>query len=397
MGKSLFTSPLATIDVKDVIAFCEQAVAESVNLDYKREIPAGDKLAKTVTSFANTFGGVVLLGVDEDDRSRPKPPFVGMTYEPKLEERIWSILIENTYPPVLPEIQICAPENDRTFVVIRVAQSATTPHAVRHNTSVFLRTGNITKPELLERLATIEEVDWLKDRRRRSEEFRQTIISSIRARRHILSIVRRLQLATKPEVEVWLGPKYPSEPLLAPRDLEDRRKRRGLYVDRVSEDLRVHDGVASALITKDMVGIYAETNVFGYTLVAVNLETPDMPTVVSLSSIIGTMAEVVRFATTLLPAVGYWGVCQLSVTLRGVAGHHLRPLGEHWVGSEKTQLDNELEFRRDIAGPSLSDDIALETLIGEVAATLAWSFGWKIEVDEVTRHLGKSDLWRRSP
>src|SRR5262249_25059601 len=160
----------------DVVAFCEQGLPESINLDYKREMTAPEKLAKTVSSLANTFGGVILLGVDEDDASRPKPPFDGLEFEPKIEERIWSILIEHIYPPVLPEVHVCPPEANRTFVVIRVAQSATPPHAIRHNTSVYLRTGNISKPELLERLATMEELPWLREQRRRSEELKARII-----------------------------------------------------------------------------------------------------------------------------------------------------------------------------------------------------------------------------
>jgi predicted HTH transcriptional regulator len=148
--KSLFTASLSEIVFSDVVAFCEQDLPESVNLDYKVEITAAEKLAKTVTSFANTFGGLIIIGIDEDDSSRPKRPFEGLLFEPKIEERVWSILIEHVYPPVLPEVHVCAPDDGRTFVLIRVPQSATTPHAIRHNTLAYLRTGNISKPELLE-------------------------------------------------------------------------------------------------------------------------------------------------------------------------------------------------------------------------------------------------------
>jgi predicted HTH transcriptional regulator len=148
MGKSPFTAPLAALEFADVVAFCEQGLPESINLDYKVQMTAAEKLAKTVSSFANTFGGLIVLGVDEDAASKPNPPFDGLPFEPKLEERVWSILMEHVYPPVFPEVHVCSPMNDRTFVLIRVAQSTTTPHAIRHNTAVYLRTGNISKPEL---------------------------------------------------------------------------------------------------------------------------------------------------------------------------------------------------------------------------------------------------------
>src|ERR1043166_2935406 len=141
MAKSPFTAPLASLEFADVVAFCEQGLPESINLDYKLQITAAEKLAKTASSFANTFGGLIVIGVDEDSASKPKLPFDGLQFEPKLEERIWSILMEHVYPPVFREVHVCSPVTDHTFVLIRVAQSITTPHAIRHNTAVYLRTG----------------------------------------------------------------------------------------------------------------------------------------------------------------------------------------------------------------------------------------------------------------
>ena len=37
-------------------------------LDYKRDFPR--KLEKTISAMANTFGGIVLIGVEEDDQSK---------------------------------------------------------------------------------------------------------------------------------------------------------------------------------------------------------------------------------------------------------------------------------------------------------------------------------------
>lgn len=158
---SIFTKPILEISYQDVIAFCQQGIGESVNLDYKKDFPSSG-LEKTISAFANSFGGVILIGVEDED-SKPKPPFEGIEYKDRLEERVWNIIVDNIYPPVFPEIRVCPPCNNKTFVTIRVPQSNETPHAIYNNTQVYVRTGNRNKPE---DLATVEQIEWLRNRRR---------------------------------------------------------------------------------------------------------------------------------------------------------------------------------------------------------------------------------------
>jgi hypothetical protein len=395
MARSIFTAPIEEITFADVVAFCEQATPESVNLDYKLQLPEGEKLAKTVTAFANTFGGVVLVGVDEDEKSCPKTPFDGLIYASKLEEQVWSMLMANIYPPVLPEIHVCVPEDGKTFIVIRVAQSVIAPHAIRHNTNVYLRTGNITQPTLVERLATINEVEWLIDRRRRSEELRESIVARMHSHARTLERLRQMT-ATKPRIDVWLGPKFPVAALLGRADLEELRRSTRLYVDQFSEEIRVHDGVARTYFTSDALETYAETNIFGFIFESGGLGslTDNQPNVVFLASAVDAIADVIRFATKFLPKLGYWGACEIGITLHNLEGKTLRPLGDRWVTQQKVQLEDTLEFRREVT--TVTDEAALEVLIADVVTAIAWSFGWNVDAPATAHHLSRSDSWRRS-
>jgi len=397
MAQTLWTKAVGDITIADVISFCEERISESVNLDYKREFPSGDKLAKTVSAFANTFGGLVLIGVDEDDESRPRPPYTGIALEPKLEERVWNVLTEHIQPPLFPDVRVCPPENDRTFVMIRISPSATAPHAVRNNTSIYLRVGNITKREETERLATIPEVSWLADRRAKSVALKQRLVS--RAYERCASIRDLYDLtAESPKVHVWLGPKFPTASLLTLAALDDLRAKVNLYADRHSEVSRVHEGIIHSYKGEHDLDTFTETNIFGYTfhsagITALRLNNPD---VVFLSLITDAIADVVRFSSSFLPSAGYWGDLELHVHVRNVRGTRLRRFGDSYFFSQSAQIDETFEISRDLSGFIWRDEELLQDVIGDVLASVAWAFGGRLDVGEVRAYLAKCREWRRA-
>lgn len=76
---------------------------EGDTLEFKREMSSSSDLAKLVTAFYNTRGGVIVFGV-EDGTGRP----VGVTSPQGIEEGVNSILRARCSRDVMPGIEIVA-------------------------------------------------------------------------------------------------------------------------------------------------------------------------------------------------------------------------------------------------------------------------------------------------
>ena len=71
----LFTKPKDEITFSDVEDFCREW-PEGVRVEYKREIA---HIPKIVSSFANTQGGVFIIGAETDEQNKVKSPIQGIS------------------------------------------------------------------------------------------------------------------------------------------------------------------------------------------------------------------------------------------------------------------------------------------------------------------------------
>ncbi len=133
--------PLAEQDYADVQAFLQQQIGENLTLDYKRELSTRSdrdhaELCKDVSALANSQGGMILYGVDEDstDRMPQLPPFgtprtVGRQ---SVEEWASQVLRSGVQPPLDFEMETFdyGGGPDRCVLVVRTNASPSSPHMV---------------------------------------------------------------------------------------------------------------------------------------------------------------------------------------------------------------------------------------------------------------------------
>ncbi len=169
---SLWYKPVTEIAFADVDAFCQAKIKEGLRLDYKSEMPKD--LAKTVAAFANTLGGLILIGVEATKENEPIwPPKTVLASG--ISEQITQTCQDAIYPPVRPQIQIvpCPDDPQQAIAVVRIDESAEAPHAIASRTKVYIRTGDVNKPI---DLADIDRIKYHFDRRNLIEVERESLI-----------------------------------------------------------------------------------------------------------------------------------------------------------------------------------------------------------------------------
>jgi predicted HTH transcriptional regulator len=94
---------------------------EGFGLEFKRRISSAEKIARTIISFANTKGGTILFGVDDDGS------IVGVESEKSEAELIEIAGRDFCDPPIHPAITI-VPFDGRDVIVCRIEESRVKPH-----------------------------------------------------------------------------------------------------------------------------------------------------------------------------------------------------------------------------------------------------------------------------
>lgn len=214
-----FTKPIHDLTFEDIVDFCKKQLPEGKQLDYKYMLPKNnEKLAKSIASFANSMGGTIIIGVNDDKNDKPKPPFTGIPYHEKMRNMIEDIIQSYIDPIVFVDINVCVGKQNRMFVVVNIPQSNLTPHLVGKNKRAYIRTGQSSRPEAI---VHPEKLPWLLDHRKKSERLRHILYD--KAESHFDNYLKTKNVKTdgRSVFTLSLLPMYPEEPLIDYRELPE--------------------------------------------------------------------------------------------------------------------------------------------------------------------------------
>ncbi len=96
------------MDSKDIVF-----LPEGKTVEFKRDLSSLKPILKTLVAFANTAGGTLLIGKDNDGT------IVGINNVFEAEEKLANAIADSIYPPLMPEIETTSFEG-KAIIVIRV-------------------------------------------------------------------------------------------------------------------------------------------------------------------------------------------------------------------------------------------------------------------------------------
>jgi hypothetical protein len=131
----MIPNPLEAISLKDLQLLVDNQVHEGKGIEYKRELPSDSnehrrEFLKDVSSFANTDGGDLLIGVAAKDGLPVGLPGIKSTSQDELRLQLENRLRDGLQPRI-PNVQFrFVPVGTGDVLIIRIARSWNAPHRV---------------------------------------------------------------------------------------------------------------------------------------------------------------------------------------------------------------------------------------------------------------------------
>ena len=387
----IYGKPINEITWENIVEFCEQQIPEGAHLDYKQDFPKN--LEKTISALANTLGGMILIGVAEDDENKPVLPLNGIQFRRGLSEQVINIILSNISPPVFPEVQVCS-NADKTYaiVVIRVPQSHESPHAIAENTQVYLRTGNRNNPESL---AKVGEIQWLVNQRMKSLDLREQLWKDADIRFKNLYAKNQTQLKKEnsepnSNKQGWftlsLCPNYPKDAYCSPPQLN--RVLRNIMVPdyfRTSNEFPItghpsgtifQNGIVLGFFDNERV-FHSELNIFGLYFFRQILQWKFAPPgqvatrIMRVSEILARLDEFVDSGVQFYRELSYSGPLLFSMSLQDILDCALKVLPQEEL---LYSVDNEVHYAKTMLAAELEHGSF--DLVNSAFQQVAWAYNW---------------------
>jgi len=379
--------PITVQHIRDVCA----RFNEGLRVEYKGTFDANvrTQLAKIVSSFANSRGGVLVVGV-RTVNGVLQIPIEG--FAPPLREElpltVESICLQNIHPPVLPRTEVVQSDvPNQVFLVIEVDESAEAPHAIENSTRVYVRTGNAANPY---DLAEVDLIIDLLGRRREPLERRDRILK--------LAEQRSYQAVSRaaPYLQVSVCPPFPRTALSSADEawdflLQTTYAAGGLVP--ANSMKRVPDGAGSLTYSAPprVPAQYVELNKYGLLYAArhfARVREGEGPEELHFSGLLQVLLRLATTAERFYTARGYGGNVLVRARVHGVQSQIMRFVPTNpYVGVD---LEN---FR------CFTDVIVTERLLGidqirtrsvdvvtDILSEITWAF-WQSNTDHPTAQL----------
>ncbi len=138
MATDLYAADLDRLTFDDVSNFVGIGQEEGTRLDYKDQVP--QDLGDVVAAFANTYGGLIVLGVSKRTKTPTTIPGIPKK-QADLKTQLTSKIVDTVYPRPLFEVGVASHSNvaGHDVAVIRVYEGYETPYMYLPHKKVSIR------------------------------------------------------------------------------------------------------------------------------------------------------------------------------------------------------------------------------------------------------------------
>ena len=115
---------------------------EGKTLEFKRDLSSPKSVLRTIIAFANTAGGTIVIGVEDEAKN-----IFGIEDPYLLEEKISNLISDNILPQILPDIEII-PWRNIYLLTIQIFPSSARPHYFKQDgleKGVYIRVGSTNR------------------------------------------------------------------------------------------------------------------------------------------------------------------------------------------------------------------------------------------------------------
>ncbi len=385
----MFSKPLSAIEASDLQKLLEDQAEENVRLEFKREMPSKDELLKKLSSFANTFGGYLIIGAAEDGTRGRLSSLPGIPPQANLKQTIIQWCFSEVHPPLTAEVSSPIPLTDSNVCyVVYVPESDLAPHFLNKRKGIYVRTDEHSQRFRAE-LGTQNELLSLFNKRVDAVNRRTQLIN--RTRERFNTLVKTSHGSATRTIGATLGlsiiPKFPHKPITPQNTIvtmlqNTRFNWRQVSFPIISE--RIVSQNESAIILQPASNFsMLELNTWGLMHYATEI-VQEMPQVQSngihMHSLVGHILTFLKHASLLADQLNIMQSLHIEIELKNV-------LNAPWIYADRgvptlgpsSPLDDEFIITIEIAADELKnnpDNVAMNFL-----KLIFFSLNWASRVD----------------
>jgi hypothetical protein len=377
---SIYTKSPSQVVSADLQELINEGAAENARLEFKQLVPGREDTLKKLSSFANTFGGYMVIGAKAESKDGRLQELPGVDLQNGYKQKVVQWCFEGASPPLLVEVSdpISVPSaNGKVCYVIYTPESDIAPHFLNSRKGVWVRTDEFSA-KFEAQLAAENELRHLLDRRQLIRERRTRLLQRAKKRFDVYASKLHTdhvgnRTKSGPMFELSVVPRFPARELCGEEELQKHIRstcmswRQVTFPDSGKPILLQHE---SALVLSPMRGTSIfEANVWGLVFYATHLETEhNENSGIHLYQLVGYMLLFVRHAAKMLGAMGYSGPISIQTSLTSVRDVSLLHADRFFyvlLPTPGSELDDDVSFSTPATTADLlekPDGITIEVL-----------------------------------